>query len=330
MTVDLTALDAANKALQADPKAARKVKQYAAANTAAWHQAYQPPLPSPSSSAWAWDARSAAITSAVLIADLISGCVNGGVSFAASVAEATAATNSPGYTIVTTAGPQYAEFFDPQVYIPLGTVSSQGMDDDGHLSVRDPINGREHNFEHAQFVGGRWQCQMGNSFALDSATCPALGCVSAAGTPLGRLIRPADLAGPLKTLQFSMKAAAISSSAPVYPGNPALQAQTGPAANLPFGGWVRLPASVSSPPAGIDPLSGYIWRCLVGCGMILRDGESQSHATIYGANTVNQGGLAHDWAAVGVTFNLGTRAYGVALDARIPWGKLEALHPPAV
>lgn len=45
MTVDLTALDAANKALQADPKAAKTVKQYAAANTATWHAAYPPPPP---------------------------------------------------------------------------------------------------------------------------------------------------------------------------------------------------------------------------------------------------------------------------------------------
>lgn len=44
MTVNLTALDAATKALLADPKAAASVKKYATANTAALH-AMQPPAP---------------------------------------------------------------------------------------------------------------------------------------------------------------------------------------------------------------------------------------------------------------------------------------------
>ena len=55
MTVDLTAMDAANKALQADPKAAASTKAYAQANTNTWHAAY--PTPPPAVDVW-WTADS--------------------------------------------------------------------------------------------------------------------------------------------------------------------------------------------------------------------------------------------------------------------------------
>jgi hypothetical protein len=281
-----------------------------------------PPTPTPPSPGkfgpWAWDAQSATVAKASAAA-LIANC-GAGVTFSASVGYAETDANSKGYAVGSSS--PYS-VYDAQVYIPAGATPCT-PDYDGQLCVVDRINGRETNMEKATYSGGEWSSSEGNSFPVDSVTAPARGCVSAAGTPLSAgLIHPADIqSGVTKTLQYSMDYTKISSAPIVHPGNPQGEPQTGPAGNLPFGAWVRLAASVGSPPSGMDPLSAYVWRCLVANGMVLRDGGS--NVDIYGAYLPNNTAA---WKAVGV--NTSIAGYADSLDSRIPWSKLESLNPPA-
>jgi hypothetical protein len=151
-----------------------------------------------------------------------------------------------------------------------------------------------------------------------------LGCITAAGTPLGRgLVTPQDLAtGVTHTLVYSMDYTKISSRTPVYPGNTKAQAFAGPAGNLRLGSIVRLPKQ--SVPTTLDPLSAYVMKCLINDGMVLRDGGS--NVDVYGLDVRNMPSTYPTWASVGV--NLSINGYALILSNAIPWSQLEACAAP--
>lgn len=328
MTVDLTALDAANKALQNSPTVAKATKDYGAAATAAIRALNGDTPPPPPGGLWQWDAARQPLdpNSASRIQAFQSYAVAKGCYFVAAVAWQNAPAGTTAYTIPTSqAG---GSLVAP---IPLGT--QPGCTNDRSLAVRDSF-GKEYDLGNANYSTASRQIlsAAGGAYVpADSVgeTGPGANSSNAAKFPLrSGPITPADIAAGKISHALHCSFPNVGPAPNRYPS----LATVGYPANsgLPLGSWLRLDPAIAVSSLGLDSFQSIVATCLQDYGMFVRD-INPSNFSLYGTDQVNQGGNAVDWPAVGVTLTSKTSAgvpYALPFSASFPWAHLQLLVPP--
>lgn len=267
---------------------------------------------------WAWDATAATVatTSSTLAAPVIG--ASSSTLMSASVAEYDGSGQAT--SAVTIGSTTYQ--------VPVGNALP-GHSTDGHLVVTDTIRDQETDFW--QYNASTKHAGGGDQFTLGAVSETRPGSADASRLPLvDGVITPSDVATmTLHPLVFSIASSKIASSpSSVYPADTSYGG-TGAAGTPSFGAWFRLPPATSCATT-MDRLSLYVCKSLVQYGMFLRD--SGSGLTIYGLDSVNQGGTgAQAWTAAGVNLTQSSTAglWYENLSTSIPWSTLQALNPPA-
>lgn len=316
---DLTALDAANAALQSSPTVAKATKDYGAAATAAIHALN-------AGGFWQWDAAHQPLdkNNAAAIAAFQSYAVAKGCYFVAAVAWKNAPAGTTAYTIPTSqAG---GAIVAP---IPLGT--QPGCTNDHSLAVRDSF-GKEYDLGNANYSSASRQIVSAAGGAYVPAgsvgeTGPGGNSSNAAKFPLrSGPVTPADIRAGKISHALHCSFPNVGPAPNRYPS----LATVGYPANtgLPLGSWLRLDPAVTF--TGLSVFEQIVGKALQGYGMFVRD-INPSNFSLYGTDQVNQGGNAVDWPAVGVTLTSKTSAgvpYALPFSSAFPWAHLQLLVPP--
>jgi hypothetical protein len=364
---DLTALDTANQALQASPTVAKATKDFGAAATAVLHtmNPAPTPVPTPTGGPGFWDATKGTPdpNSTAKIQNMLA--TAGDKYFSAGIARAYAIASTVAYPVPTkeqTAsvaapippnaqvghtldgllivyGPMpssaheqsVAAFMNDEIDIAAfeareaQRLSSERAVEDFALGVVSDAALTKYSFSKAVAAGGKITgCFGANVMAPGSFTEPRPNSTSAGRLPLG-FITPEDVANDvMAAMCFSTK---NTGSAPaVYPAD---TSYPGSGTGLPYGSWIRLPAMTLDP--ALTKFENYLCRRYQACGAFLRDVGSTF--MLYGSDQVNQGGQAHDWAAVGVTLEVTNNGYPYAHKFSATYvgmmGHLQLLLPPA-
>lgn len=305
MTVDLSALDRANAAVQGDPAAIATLKTYAQANRDLWHSLVgPPPAPPPAAVAGNWDATKAVVdpTSSVRIPRALASA--GADYFSAGVARAYAAADSPVYGVPTKQNNHEVV----TAKIPLGTIPGHTLDE---LLVVYDLDGTTYNFSGATTLNGRINAATGGTI-MPPGTFTEPGYPNGNSSSGGRLphgfVTPEDFANDvMSALTFST--ANLGHGAARYPAETNALQWAGDGSGLDIGSWVALPPDYAIP-SSMVPFEQYLGRRLIKRGAFLRD--QGSTFMFYGSDQVNQGGQAHDWGAVGVTLEETYKGYPYA------------------
>jgi hypothetical protein len=246
------------------------------------------------------------------------------------VALATTAADSPGYNVPMTSGGS----LDSTIYIPLGTLPDPGGD--GHLSVRDPIHGREHDFWQAVYDSGTQKISStssGSSFPIDFWTENYPGITwgsNDANFPLARvLVTPEEISAgfighPLSFAQPAGTGGVFGADGGRYPAtfnNP--HAPT--AGQIVEGTWIRLDPNYDVATSGLPDWQKTVAHALQDYGAFLRDG-SAGEIDFHGENPINRGGSSVWW---GVGHGIPTSGNYAFFSGSFPWDSMQVLQPPA-
>lgn len=326
--IDLTALDAANQALQTSVTVAKATKDYAAAATAVLHAMNPgPPIPPTPAGPFTWDASKATVapSSGAKMTAFASYALraDGGPFAMADVAWRDAPAGTPLVNVAQKSGNGTVKWVG--VPVPAGTKHSGT--NDASLAITDSA-GVEYDLANcndaitsAFGVAYAWPGSVNALLPGGLVNANAARFVSRAG-----LITPAEMAaGHIPhALYFVMPN--VGPAPNPYPAN----TTTGYPANtgLPLGSWIRLDPALVLPklPAWQHTLAVALQQY----GAFLRDIGSSFHLCL--TDQVNQGGNKADWTAAGVPLtgtNNGGQPYIASFDAGFPWGSLQLLLPPS-